>query len=69
MVRRPRSFIPEFKAKIVLDILVMGKSLGEASREYDIKDSVLSRVISKLSTLSRPAPLRPSFIESKKDPP
>jgi transposase len=43
MARRQRSFTPEFKAKVVLDILVTGKSLGEASREYDIKDSVLSR--------------------------
>jgi len=43
MARRQSSFTPEFKAKVVLDILVTGKSLGEASREYGIKDSVLSR--------------------------
>ena len=40
---RPRKFSPEFKAKVVLDILTNGKSLGQASREYGIKDSVLSR--------------------------
>jgi transposase-like protein len=40
---RPRKFSPEFKAKVVLDILTSGKSLGQASREYGIKDSVLSR--------------------------
>jgi transposase-like protein len=40
---RPRKFSPEFKAKVVLDIITNGKSLGQASREYGIKDSVLSR--------------------------
>lgn len=40
---RPRKFSPEFKAQVVLDILTSGKSLGQASREYGIKDSVLSR--------------------------
>jgi transposase-like protein len=43
MGRTPRKFSPEFKAKVVLDILASGKSLGQASREYGIKDSVLSR--------------------------
>ena len=40
---RPRKFSPEFKAKVVLDILTNGKSLGQASREYGIRDSLLSR--------------------------
>jgi transposase len=43
MGRTPRTFTAEFKAKVVLDILTNGKSLGQASREYGIKDSVLSR--------------------------
>lgn len=43
MGRTPRKFTAEFKAKVVLDILSNGKSLGQASREYGIKDSVLSR--------------------------
>lgn len=43
MGRTPRKFTAEFKAKVVLDILTNGKSLGQASREYGIKDSVLSR--------------------------
>lgn len=43
MGRTPRKFSAEFKAKVVLDILTNGKSLGQASREYGIKDSVLSR--------------------------
>jgi transposase len=43
MGRTPRKFTAEFKAKVVLDILTNGKSLSAASREYGIKDSVLSR--------------------------
>ena len=43
MGRTPRKFTAEYKAKVVLDILSNGKSLGQASREYGIKDSVLSR--------------------------
>lgn len=42
MARR-RVFTPEFKAKVVLEMLVEGKSLAQASREYGIKDTVLSR--------------------------
>lgn len=43
MATRPRQFKPEFKAQVVLDILSSGKSLSQASREYGIKDSILSR--------------------------
>lgn len=42
MVKR-RKFTPEYKARIVLEILTEGKSISAASREYEIKDSVLSR--------------------------
>jgi len=38
-----RSFSGEFKAKVVLELISGKKSLAEASREYSIKDSVLSR--------------------------
>lgn len=38
-----RKFTPEYKARIILEILTEGKSLSQASREYNIKDSVLSR--------------------------
>jgi len=38
-----RSFTPEFKAKVVLEVLIEDKSMAQASREYGIKDSVLSR--------------------------
>jgi transposase-like protein len=43
MSRTPRKFTAEFKVKVVLDIITTGKSLGQASRDYGIKDSVLSR--------------------------
>lgn len=38
-----RKFTPEFKAQVVLEILAEQKSAAQASREYGIKDSVLSR--------------------------
>ena len=38
-----RQYTPEYKARIVLEILTEGKSLSQASREHGIKDSVLSR--------------------------
>lgn len=38
-----RKFKPEFKARVVLEMLTEQKSAAQASREYGIKDSVLSR--------------------------
>jgi transposase len=38
-----RVFTPEFKARVVLEILAEQKSIAQASREYGIKDTVLSR--------------------------
>jgi len=40
---RRRSFTAEFKARVVLELLSGQKSLAQASREYGIKDTVLSR--------------------------
>ncbi|MFV2045131.1 MAG: transposase [Anaerolineales bacterium] len=37
-----RSFTPEVKARVALEILIEGKSIAQASREHGIKDSVLS---------------------------
>jgi transposase len=42
MVTR-RKFTSEYKARIVLEMLTGQKSAAQASREYGIKDSVLSR--------------------------
>ena len=42
MIKR-RKYTAEYKARVVLDMLTTGKSAGQASREYGIKDSVLSR--------------------------
>ncbi|MHA2231282.1 MAG: transposase [Candidatus Hodarchaeales archaeon] len=38
-----RKFSPEFKARVVLEIITDQMSTAQASREYGIKDSVLSR--------------------------
>ena len=38
-----RTFTAEFKAQVVLDMITTPKSAGQASREYGVKDSVLSR--------------------------
>lgn len=38
-----RTYTPEFKVRVVMELLAGKKSLGEASREYGIKDSVISR--------------------------
>ena len=38
-----RQFTAEFKTKVVLELISEKKSLAEASREYKIKDTVLSR--------------------------
>jgi len=38
-----RKFTAEFKAKVVLELISGQKGLMQASREYEIKDSVLSR--------------------------
>jgi transposase-like protein len=38
-----RSYTPEFKVRVVLELLSGKRTLGEASREYNIKDSVISR--------------------------
>ena len=38
-----RRFSPDFKAQVVMEMLTEQKSAAQASREYGIKDSVLSR--------------------------
>jgi transposase-like protein len=43
MARKRRNFDAEFKTRVVLELLTGKKSLAEASREYNIKDTVLSR--------------------------
>ena len=43
MSRKRRSFSAEFKAQVVLELISGKKSLMEVSREYNIKDTVLSR--------------------------
>lgn len=38
-----RTYPPEFKVRVVLELLSGKRTLGEASREYKVKDSVISR--------------------------
>jgi transposase len=38
-----RSFTAEYKAKVVLEMIAGEKGLAQASREYGIKDTLLSR--------------------------
>jgi transposase-like protein len=38
-----RKYDPEFKARVVLELISGQKGLMQASREYGIKDTVLSR--------------------------
>lgn len=38
-----RKYDPEFKARVVLELISGRKGLMQASREYEIKDTVLSR--------------------------
>jgi len=38
-----RKFTPEFKARVVLEMLTEHKSATQLSREHGIKDSVISR--------------------------
>jgi transposase-like protein len=43
MTKPRRQFSPEFKARVVLEMISGEKGLMQASREYGIKDTVLSR--------------------------
>jgi len=43
MGKTPRTYTPELKVRVVLELIAGKKTLGEASREYGIKDSVISR--------------------------
>lgn len=43
MPKKRRNFSAEFKTRVVLELIAGKKSLAEASREYNIKDTVLSR--------------------------
>jgi transposase-like protein len=42
-MNKRRTFPPEFKVRVALELISGHKTLMEASREYRIKDSVLSR--------------------------
>lgn len=43
MARKRRKFSPEFKAKVVLEVLTGVKSGGRACRDYGIRSQLLSK--------------------------
>jgi transposase len=43
MGKSHRTYTPEFKVRVVMELIGGKKNLSEASREYGIKDSVISR--------------------------
>jgi len=46
MAKKYRSFSPEFKFRVVLEVLTGAKRPAEVCREHQIADSVLSRGLS-----------------------
>jgi len=42
-MNKKRTYTPEFKAQVVLEVLSQQKSLAQASREYGVRDTVISR--------------------------
>jgi transposase-like protein len=38
-----RVFTPEFKARVILEVITQQKSLAQAGREYGVRDTVISR--------------------------
>jgi transposase len=43
MARLHRTYTPEFKVRVVMELITSKKNLSEASREYGIKDTVIAR--------------------------
>jgi len=43
MSKAHRTYTPEFKFRVVMELISGKKNLSEASREYGIKDTVISR--------------------------
>ena len=58
-MKKRRSFSPEFKARVVLEVLSGQRSKADACRHYQIKDSLLTRWTKQL--LER----APSLFENK----
>lgn len=43
MGKTQRTYTPEYKVRVVMELISGKKSVSEASREYSIKDSVIAR--------------------------
>ena len=42
-MNKKREFTPKFKAQVVLEVISQQKSIAQASREYGIRDNLISR--------------------------
>ncbi len=42
-MRRRRSFTPQFKTQVVLEVLTQAKSMAQVCREYDLHEQVVIR--------------------------
>jgi|WetSurMetagenome_2_1015567.scaffolds.fasta_scaffold234217_1 transposase len=65
MARKRRNFSAEFKTKVVLELISGKKSLVEASREYEIKDTVLSRWKQEFLNKARQVFEQPQDVQEK----
>lgn len=67
MARQRRKFSAEFKAKVVLELIAGQKSLAEASRAYNIKDTVLSRWKQEFMSKATQVFERPQDLQEKEE--
>lgn len=65
MPRQRRSFSAEFKTKVVLELISSKKGMAEASREYNIKDTVLSRWKQEFLSKARQVFEQPQEVQEK----
>jgi transposase len=66
-MRSRRSFTAEFKAKVVLELISGEKGLAQASREYGIKDTILSRWKQELLTKAVQVFEQPKEVQEKEE--
>lgn len=67
MARQRRKFSAEFKAKVVLELIAGQKSLAEASRAYNIQDTVWSRWKQEFMSKATQVFERPQDLQEKEE--
>ncbi len=65
MSRNRRSFSAEFKTKVVLELIAGKKSIAEAGREYNLKDTVLARWKQEFITKATQVCEQPQEVQEK----